>query len=336
MKMIPEKKVIPNNTYSVGPFKVFTYPTRLAAAWKADILEINIPAYEIHRPEIEITIEKASTISLGIKSRNLLRRIYKKMVQPIDMAEEYILDARYDTDKNIAHILKNIASGLLVAKNIPPKIKKVTVILRADASTMAQKAYNILGFPTVCTDKNVQGKIIKVPSGKNGEYEKFYEELFGKLAFEGYQQETPPRVFISRKGTRSLINQGEVEKTLEEYGFKKFYYEDIPISEQWSITKNAKVIVGLHGAALASIVFNRNQVKLIELFHPGYVTHAYRHMTSAVGGSWCGVSGQITENVIRELDFKHKARSFASSPTQIDIKSLKMALDYLEISGGDL
>ena len=85
----------------------------------------------------------------------------------------------------------------------------------------------------------------------------------------------------------------------------------------------------MHGAALSNLVFNSNKVKLIELFHPGYVIDMYRNMANAVGGSWCGVSGQITEDVIGKLDFKQEARYFAESRTQIDINSLRMALEYL-------
>ncbi|MBD0308749.1 MAG: hypothetical protein ICV80_11675, partial [Microcoleus sp. T1-bin1] len=81
-------------------------------------------------------------------------------------------------------------------------------------------------------------------------------------------------------------------------------------------------------AALSSLVFNSNTVKLIELFHPGYVIDMYRNMANAVGGTWCGVSGQITEDVIGKLDFKQQARAFAESRTQIDINSLRMALEY--------
>ena len=116
---------------------------------------------------------------------------------------------------------------------------------------------------------------------------------------------------------------------MQAYGFKKYYFEDIPISEQWSVARNAEVIVGMHGAALSNIVFNINKVKLIELFHPGYVVDMYRNMVNAVGGTWCGVSGQITEDVIGKLDFKQEARGFALTRTQIDINSLRMALEYL-------
>lgn len=74
-----------------------------------------------------------------------------------------------------------------------------------------------------------------------------------------------------------------------------------------------------------------NAVKVVDLFHPGYVTNKYRNMTAAIGGAWCGVTGQISENVIKELDYKQKARRFALSPTKIDTNSLCMALKYLDI-----
>jgi len=85
----------------------------------------------------------------------------------------------------------------------------------------------------------------------------------------------------------------------------------------------------MQGAALSSFVFNSNTVKLIELFHPGYVIDMYRKMANAVGGTWCGVSGKITEDVIGKLDFKQEARGLARTRTQVDINSLRMALEYL-------
>jgi hypothetical protein len=85
----------------------------------------------------------------------------------------------------------------------------------------------------------------------------------------------------------------------------------------------------MHGAALSSLVFNSHTVKLLELFHPGYVIDMYRNMANPVGGSWCGVSGKITEDVIGKLDFQQEARGLARTRTQIDINSLRMTLEYL-------
>ena len=308
--------------------KIFTYPTRLASAWRAEIREINLPPGEINRPKIEINARQDSTRSLDIKTRNIYKQIYKRFAAPLHMDEEYIFDSRFETDKNMAHILQNIASALLAAKKICPEI---TVILRANASTMAKNAYKLLGFPLLCTDKEVHGKLILAPSGSHGDYEGWYSSLFNNIVYEEVHEQAPERIFISRKGARCLINENQVEQTLKEYGFEKFYYEDIAINKQWLLSKNAKAIVAIHGAALSSLVFNRNAVKVVELFHPGYVTHTYRNMTYAVGGKWCGVTGQINQDVIKKLDFKKKARSFAASPTQIDITSLCMALQHLDI-----
>src|SRR5262249_25954966 len=155
--------------------------------------------------------------------------------------------------------------------------------------------------------------------------------LFGELPIEGYQAHTPERVFLSRKGPRSLLNEAEVAALLERYGFRKVYFEDIPIAEQWSIARNARVVVGLHGAALASLVFNRGGVTLVELFHPGYVVDMYRHLTNVVGGTWVGVTGQMPGNLVRELDEKGNARSFAAASTRIDPGALERALRFIGV-----
>ncbi len=329
MKAELEKSLkIPGRVVPVAPSKMFTYPTRLAAAWEPSIMEINLPGYQLNRDDIKITVHQGSTESLGIQTPNILKKIYKNLAAPIQMDEEYIYDSRYETDGNIAHIIGCVAAKVLVAKQICPKI---TVILRENPTNRALNAYKLLGLPVLCTNKNVQGQLVIASSHIDGDFEPLYRSLFGELAFEGYNKQTPERVFISRKGTRSLINENEVEQTLKEYGFWKVYFEDIPVSEQWSITKNAKAIVGLHGAALFSLVFNRNAVKLVELFHPGYVVNGYRHYTNAIGGTWCGVTGQLPKNIITELDVKQNARSFALLPTKIDITSLRMALDYMGI-----
>jgi len=141
----------------------------------------------------------------------------------------------------------------------------------------------------------------------------------------------PERIFVSRRNTRSVANESDVEQLLSKYGFIKYYYEDIPISEQWSLTRNASAIVACHGAALSSLVFNQKGVKLIELFHPGYVTHTYRHFTFAVGGDWCAVTGKMPPDIIRKIDYQKQGRAFASDNMTIDTSTLQKAIEYLDL-----
>ena len=326
MNSKPEKSIVLHNPpITVAASKRFTYPTRLASAWKPDIMEINLPEYQLTSSDTEISIRQESTRTVP-NSSNIYQKIYRKLAAPMQIDGEYILDSRYEIDGNIAHIMTGVAPRLLAAQKI---CDRVTLVLRSNPAHMAKNIYKLLGASILCTDKDINGKLILADDQSQGAYDASYNALFGELTFEGFNPQTPEKVFISRKGTRSLINESEVEQTLQAYGFKKYYFEDIPISEQWSIARNAKVIVGMHGAALSSIVFNSNKVKLIELFHPGYVIDMYRNMANAVGGTWCGVSGQITEEVIGKLDFKQQARAFAGTRTQIDINSLRMALEYL-------
>jgi Glycosyltransferase 61 len=320
---------ISSRVLTIAPSKIFTYPTRLADAWTPRVMEISMPGQQLERAAIEITVRQGLTQPISSKTRNIFHGIATKKSAPIQMDDEYIYDSRYDPSANIAHILSNVAATLLAIKETFPK---VTVILRENASNMAKNAYKTLGYPVVLTDQQVSGKILSTSVAISKDtYEGLYNSIFGNFAFEGLKKDTPERVFISRKGTRCLLNENEVEQTLQDYGFQKFYFEDIPISEQWSVTKNAKVLVGLHGAALCSLVLNNNAVKVVELFHPGYVVDMYRYMTNDIGGTWCGVTGQIPDTLIKELDVKQQPRSFATSSTKIDINSLQMALDYLGI-----
>jgi len=326
MNSKPEKSIVLHNPpITVAASRMFTYPTRLASAWKPDIMEINLRESQLKSSDTEISIRQESTRTIP-NSSNIYRKIYRKLAPPMQIDGEYILDSRYEIDGNIAHIITGVAPRLLAAQKI---CDRITLVLRSNATLMAKNIYKLLGASILCTDKDINGKLVLADDQSQGAYEACYNTLFGELTFEGFNPQTAEKVFISRKGTRSLINETEVEQTLQAYGFKKYYFEEIPISEQWSVARNAKVIVGMHGAALSNLVFNSNKVKLLELFHPGYVVDMYRNIANAVGGSWCGVSGQITKDVIGKLDFKQEARAFAEKRTKIDINYLRMALEYL-------
>jgi hypothetical protein len=327
-------QAIPSASISVAPSTIFTYPTRLADSWTPAIQEIHLPGYEVTRPEIEIAIRAGSTRSLRIRRANSLKghlkALYKRFVPQIQMHNDYIYDSRYEIDDNIAHVLDSVVSAVLAARKTYPDI---TVILRAKASAMARDVFKLLGIPIICTNAEVTGSLIllKQPGRDRFYGDGLYGSLFNDVEFEGYERTTAERIFISRKNTRRLLNEVEVEELLKQYGYQKVYFEDIPICKQWSMIRNAKAIVGIHGAALSTLLFSRNNVKMIELFHPGFLINWCRHMTNAVGGKWCGVTGQLPPDIIKHLDYNGKAKHFAFHDTRIDITSLRMALKNVGI-----
>ncbi len=321
---------IPCRDIALLESKVFTYPTRLAGAWEAQIVQLIMKSQHSQGCNLKVMSRFSSNHSDGIDLYSRRAKFLKRFTAPLQVTNGYVFDARYDTECNIAHILVNVAARVLPIRESFPELK---VVLRTKATSMAKEVYRLLQIPIICTDGAVFGAQVFVvePALIHG-LEGLYKSIFGSRDFEGYNVSTPDRVFISRKGSRCLINEQEIEAILKEYGFVKVYFEDLPVCEQWSISRNARVVVGLHGAALSSLVFNRNQVKLVELFHPGYFVDMYRKLVAAIDGTWCGVTGQITKDVIGKLDFQHQARSFALKSTRIDPASLRMALEYMDIS----
>jgi ribosomal protein L20 len=333
---------LPSESISIAASKLFTYPTRMANCWAPAIQEIYLSGYLRSRPRTEILVEdnatstgrKKKAVNLWTGYRGAISNIYRSLLPTIEMNADYVFDARYDADGNISHVLINIApAALMVQRAIP----SVVAVLRADATAMARTALNLLQIPILCTDSDVIGKIARIsqegPIRGNGVFngDGLYSSVFDTVSFDGYEKSTPERIFISRRGTRNLLNETEIEQLVKRYGFEKVYFEDIPLARQWSLARNAKAVVGMHGAALASLTFNRNAVKVVELFHPGYVTRHYRELINAVGGSWCGVTGKLPLDIIKQLDFRQKPRHFALYPTELDATSVTMALKNLGI-----
>jgi len=320
---------IPETEFAIAGSAMFTYPTRLADSWTAAILQIAVPSFKMKRPAVPVTLTNglAATLRASDPRAHVLLKSFMRGLPPIEDRDSYLLDARHDTDGNIAHILANVVSPYLALREMFPGLK---VVLRRNATSMAQHVYRLLDIPIMCTDRSVAGKVVSVlaPSPEGFRGLGLYADYFAQIDFKNYVSDTPEKVFISRKGTRALLNEDEVENVLVSRGFKKFYFEDIPINLQWSIGRNAKVVVGVHGAALSSITFNRSEIKLIELFHPGYIVRMYRFIANIVGGTWCGVTGEYPPDIIRRLDYEKMGRYFALKPTRISIDSLKMALDH--------
>lgn len=339
--VIEREITIQSKAVHLAAAQLYAYPTRLISAWNPMPMQIYLPESWQKVAQIEIAIAPGiARVSPPQSFKGLVRQrllnpslnpFRPSQSAPLELPETYLYDHRYDADSNIAHVLTNAATRLLTTQAQFPDLPPITVVLRGNAVPMARKAYELLGIPVLCTDRAVRGRLVKVSESFQGAYEWSYSQLFGQHSFSGYAQETPDRVFIARKGDRSLLNEAAVEDLLTQYGFVKFYYEDIPLQQQWSISRNAKAVVGIHGAALSSLVFNTSQVKLLELFHPGYVVDMYRNLVAAVGGNWAGVIGQLRPEVVRDLDFKQQARSFARARALIDLGCLRMGLENLGI-----
>jgi hypothetical protein len=268
-----------------------------------------------------------------------------------------LFDSRYETDANMAHQLINVALRVLIArKAISTQLGKdveITVILREGASAMSVSLYEQLGIPTFLTDGEVVGDVVCVsdeeigyrvghavlPGGTKSSLSLGAEIFLEIPLLDQVDENYPERLFIARKGARRLVNDQAVSAFLEARGFVTHYFEDIPVGRQMRLCRHARVILSIHGAALAHMLFNNcvrppgsaNGLRIIELFGAGYSVDLYRRLAALQNAHWCGVRGQLSQDVIRDLDVKGRARSHQATPFAIDLESLEMALNHSEL-----
>jgi len=74
-------------------------------------------------------------------------------------------------------------------------------------------------------------------------------------------------VYVSRNkaARRKVINEDEIQVILLKYDFKIFYFEELSFFEIAEISRKAKVLVSIHGAALTNMIFMEKGSTIFEL-----------------------------------------------------------------------
>jgi capsular polysaccharide biosynthesis protein len=92
------------------------------------------------------------------------------------------------------------------------------------------------------------------------------------------------RIYLTR-GTvgRSFANEEEVAGFFADRGFQLLRCEGLSVREQARAFANARVVVGLHGAALTNVVFCHPGATVVEIFVPDFI-HPYYWTISRQAG----------------------------------------------------
>jgi len=75
------------------------------------------------------------------------------------------------------------------------------------------------------------------------------------------------KIYISRARAqmRKIINEKEVIALLRSFDVEIHYFEDYTLSKQVAIMAETKILIGLHGAGLANMLFMKEQGRILEL-----------------------------------------------------------------------
>ena len=107
---------------------------------------------------------------------------------------------------------------------------------------------------------------------------------------------TPPaycaarRIYLSRRqpanSMRVMINEAELEAALEARGFLIVRPEALPVAEQIILMRNAEVLVGASGAALANALFLPPGAKMFEIQPQNFTSAWVPAMCGMIGCEW--------------------------------------------------
>jgi len=103
------------------------------------------------------------------------------------------------------------------------------------------------------------------------------------------------RVYISRERAerRKITNEMEVMSVLDEYGFERYYPEELPFLDQVELFANANIVISPHGAGLSNIVWADN-LNVIEIFND-YVTDPYYIIANHLDHDYTAIRARSTE-----------------------------------------
>jgi capsular polysaccharide biosynthesis protein len=85
--------------------------------------------------------------------------------------------------------------------------------------------------------------------------------------FDEFEFSQNRKIYISRKKSlrRKVLNEEELEQSLEVLGFQIVCMEDLNFKDQRHLLSETKILLSNHGAGLTNMIFLPNEAKVIEL-----------------------------------------------------------------------
>jgi hypothetical protein len=322
--------------------------TRLLDSWTPMLEVIRVPAIRYERGAVTVSLNRNSevfedcSVGGGRRALNTFTARMKRTVRHHGL----ILDLRFDSCANLAHACIQTGPIALAARAVAQeKLGRddLVLIVRGDTPDHYATVLELLGFRCVRSMNRFIGDVLRVEVRGVAALESLARQWIPTHVAAALHERQPglgPRIFISRRGSRFIRNESEISSLLGKRGFRTVYLEDHPPMQQLAALCQAERIVAVHGAALGPLLLRSSpgtapQLKLVEVFGPGYVAQMGRLMSVLVGFDWIGVRGRIMPEVVRDLDVRIKPRSHQASSFFLDPRSLEIALDTIETCNGE-
>ena len=106
-------------------------------------------------------------------------------------------------------------------------------------------------------------------------------------------------VYIQRRGNRAIENEAELLEGLRSIGsWKIVRLEEHAVIEQATLFHNAKMIVALHGAGLANLIYCKPKTTVVEITNPAFPSPLYYQISSLFHLKYYPIMGKVKAGFI--------------------------------------
>lgn len=229
---------------------------------------------------VEEALPKIAKPAVGITSaRQLFRWTYHfgrsigLSVLPPRRFLAPVLDTRGIEPNNMAHLLINIIPYCLYARRV---LGDDVVFLFRKLGGRFRALLEQFRIVPRCEPRRGAASVVKIRGTRGlalydlpGTFDcfgiHFFPTIYSGMTFE---RRAPERIFLARRGARSLQNHAEIEALVSSHGYSTIYMEDYSLREQMSIGAHARHVIALHGAAMAFLVFGDRIDSVVEVMPP--------------------------------------------------------------------
>lgn len=127
---------------------------------------------------------------------------------------------------------------------------------------------------------------------------------------------TPPRtlkLYLSRARShgRRLSNEAAVESIVSSHGYRIVYLESMSVLEQFNLFRQARAVIGPHGAGLANTIFCQDGLHMLEIMPEHYMVPFYFRLARTCGFSYSLHVGAAASSEEGRMDWSIDEAAFS-------------------------
>ena len=219
-----------------------------------------------------------------------------------------LIDAGYKLDQ---------LDGIVIPKRRPAALDEILRKLDIPSHKLIESARSTL----------IEAECLVVPSlahermRPSYEASQFLQNAVRPLLLEDQELPNPTsadRIYIKRRGRRRILNEDVVEPVIQRYGFTTVIAENLTFSQQVSLFKNSKFVIGVHGAGLANITFGEPDCHVFEIAPSDFDRFCYWDLAQALGQKLTRIPAIEVESGKRSVKRKASRRNLNVSPDVLD------------------